>query len=251
MSILIILFSALTAFSATKFDLSAGMQGRSLPSIGAELYAESGFNQLIWGKRKEPRDVLYGMIRPNLAVSTSGVINSIKGEIEFFPISFLGISAGRQIIHSNYDFPFFNCKEVVCQGEFVRNYVEGKTVLGYQGWVAMFNYRVDTLRSPEKDRPMADWRHVIVGDPGEEVQIEKKFLVGKIWDKNLLGILGENVQFLGSRERKESFAAVYQLRREETSFMYGAGVFHSSQQPMGVILYFRIHYQALPSLKLF
>jgi hypothetical protein len=248
----LLLLSSLVAFATpTKFDLNAGLQGRTLPALGAELYAESGYNLVVWGKKEEPKDVLYGLVRPSFAVSTSGVINSIKGELEFFPISFIGFAAGRQIIHSNFEFPFLNCDEVTCRGEYIRNYVESKMVLGYKGWIVLGNYKVDTLHSPNGTRPMADWRNVIVGEPGEEVQIEKKLLIGKLFQNKLLGVLIENVQFQGSHERKESFAAVYQVRKNNTNYMIGAGGFHTDQQPMGFQLYFRIHHVALPSLKLF
>jgi hypothetical protein len=249
---MIYLFALLMSFSAwTKFDLSMGTQGRTLPSFGAELYAESGFNQLLWGKKNEPKDVLYGLIRPSLLVSSSAVINSVKGELEIFPISFLGFAVGRQIIHSNYNFPFFNCSTIACQGEFVRNFVETKMVLGFKGWVALGNYRIDDLRGPHQNLPVADWRNVIIGNPGGDIQHERKLLVAKLFSNKLIGILAENVQFMGSRERKESYAAVYQERRNDTSYMIGAGLFHTAQQAPGLIFYFRIHYQPLPSLKLF
>jgi hypothetical protein len=124
-------------------------------------------------------------------------------------------------------------------------------VLGYQGWVLLGNYRVDTLRSPSREVAMADWRNVIIGDPGEEVQIEKKLLLGKLFSDKMLGVFIENVQFMGSKERKESFAAIYQTRDDKTFYMLGVGGFHTNQQAMGLQIYFRIHHVALPSLKLF
>jgi hypothetical protein len=235
----------------SNFDLNYGIQGRSLPSFGAELYADTGYNQLLWGKKTEPKDVLYGLIRPSLSTSTSAVINSVKGELEFFPISFLGIAAGRQIIHSNFDFPFLDCEEVVCRGEYGRDFIENKMVLGFKGWVLLGNYKIDNLRAPNGKKKMADWRNVIAGDPGHEVQIEKKLLFGKIFSNQMAGVLIENVQFMGSRERKESFAAIYQFKKEETFYMFGAGGFHTDRQPLGFQFYFRIHHVALPSLKLF
>lgn len=250
---LFFLFASASIFAAnpTKFDLTGGIQGRTLPALGAELYADVGYNQLLWGKKEGPKDVLYGLVRPSLGVSTSGVINSVKGEIELFPISILGFAIGRQYIHSNYDFDFFDCQKITCKGEFSRNYVESKMVLGHKGWVVMGNYKVDTLRSPDKKVPMADWRNVIIGEPGEEVQIDKKLLVAKLFSNKMLGVLLENTHFLGSRERKESFVGVYQVRHGDTNYMVGAGAFHTDQQPMGFQLYFRIHHVALPSLKLF
>lgn len=235
----------------TKFDLTGGIQGRTLPALGAELYADSGYNQLLWGKKETPKDVLYGLVRPSVGVSTSGVINSFKGELELFPISILGFAVGRQFIHSNYDFPFFDCGDVTCQGEFVRNYVESKMVLGHKGFIVMGSYKTDTLRSPDKTHPMADWRNVIVGEPGEEVQIDKKLLLAYAWGHQMTGVLMENTLFVGSRERKESYAAIYQYRHRDTNYMIGAGGFHSDQQPMGFQVYFRVHHVALPTLKLF
>ena len=248
----LLLLSILPVWAAPKnFDLAYGIQGRSLPSIGAELYAESGFNQKLWGKKEEPKDVLYGLIRPNLQISSSAVINSVKGELEVFPISILGFAVGRQYIHSNYDFPFFKCDDVICQGEYQRNYVESKMVLGHAGWVVVGHYKVETLRAPNGNQPMADWRNIIIGDPGEEVQIEKKLIFGKQFSNKLVGVMLENVRFEGSGQRRESFAAIYQERRGDTNYMIGAGALHTDQVPMGFVMYFRIHHIALPSLKLF
>jgi hypothetical protein len=251
MIIFLILFSALTSFAQSQFDLSAGVQGRSRPTIGAEAYVDSGLNKVFWGEKNEPKDFLYGLIRPSLGVSTSAVINSAKAEIEIFPISFLGFSVGRQYMNSNFEFPFFECKEVTCTGEFQRNYVEMKMALGLKGWILVGNYKVDTMTSPNDDEPMADWRNVIVGNPGEEVQIDRKLLFGKIFGNKLVGVLAEYTQFLGSREFKESYAAVYQFKKNNTAYMFGAGSFYSSQQPTSLILYFRINHQYFPSLKLF
>jgi hypothetical protein len=94
---------------AGQFDLNYGVQGRSLPSFGAELYADGGYGQLLWGKKENNKDFLFGLVRPALGASTSAVINSAKAELEIYPISILGFVAGRQIIHSNFDFPFFDC----------------------------------------------------------------------------------------------------------------------------------------------
>jgi hypothetical protein len=240
-----------TTPAKTNFDLNGGLQGRTLPGLGAELYGEGGYNFIAWGKKEEPKDFLYGLIRPNIGVSTSGVINSIRAELEVFPISIFGVAVGRQYLNSNFEFPFFDCEEVTCKGEYIRNYVETKMVLGHKGWVVLGNYRVDTVRAPNSTMPMVDWRNVIVGEPGEEVEIEKKLLIAKLFSNKLVGVLIENVQFQGSGERKESFAAIYQVRKDNTNYMIGAGGFHTDQQPMGFQIYFRIHHVALPSLKLF
>jgi hypothetical protein len=248
----LLLLSSLALWATpSKFDLSYGVQGRTLPALGAELYADSGYNQLLWGKKENPKDILYGLIRPSLGASTSAVVNSAKAEIEIFPISFIGFAVGRQYQNSNFEFPFFDCDAVTCKGEYQRNYIESKMVLGFKGWILLGNYKVDTLRSPNSTVPMADWRNVIVGEPGEEVQIDKKLLFGKVFSNKMLGVLIESTKFEGSGELKESFAGIYQVRHKDTNYMMGVGGFHTDQQPMGLQFYFRIHHIALPSLKLF
>jgi len=251
LNFLLILIPFFSFASKTNFDLSAGVQGRTLPSIGAELYAESGYNQILWGNKKKSTDVLFGLARPSLGISTSGVINVVKAEFEFFPISFIGFTAGRQYIHSNFDFPFFDCEAVSCKGEFERNYIESKMILGLKGWITMGSYKVDKVDSPDENTPMPDWRNVIIGNPEREIQIEKKLILGKLHSNNLMGVLLENVEFLGSGERKESFMGIYQIIRNSNSYMIGAGAFHTDQQPMGFQIYFRAHHVFLPNIKLF
>jgi hypothetical protein len=235
----------------TNVDLMGGLQGRTLPSFGAEIYAEAGYNKLLWGKKKEKKDFKYGLIRPSVGASTSGVINSFKAEIEFFPISILGFSAGRQIIHSNFNFPFFDCSQISCTGQFERNFIESKMVLGFNHWVAVGHYKLDRLSSPDSNRPMADWRNVIIGEADHEIQIEKKLLIGKMIAQELIGVMYEHVQFQGSREMKESFMGVYQMAIRNNLYLIGAGTFQTNQQPLGLQIYFRIHHVSLPSLKLF
>jgi hypothetical protein len=124
-------------------------------------------------------------------------------------------------------------------------------VLGYKGIILLGSFKVDTLRSPNKEVPMADWRNVIIGEPGEEVQVDKKLMIGYLFAPHMVGVLIENTRFEGSHQRKESFAGIYQLRVKDTSYMMGVGGFHTDEQPMGFQFYFRIHHVALPSLKLF
>ena len=73
MMYLLLLLSVPTLFAKSLFDFSYGMQGRTLPALGAEVYADSGYNLKIWGKKDDPKDVLYGLIRPSVSVSSKGV----------------------------------------------------------------------------------------------------------------------------------------------------------------------------------
>jgi hypothetical protein len=124
-------------------------------------------------------------------------------------------------------------------------------VLGFNHWIAVGHYKLDTLSSPDSNRPMADWRNVIIGEADHEIQIEKKLLIGKMISQELFGVMYEHVQFQGSREMKESFMGVYQMAIKNNLYLIGAGTFQTNQQPMGLQIYFRIHHISMPSLKLF
>lgn len=248
---LILLISSTLWGANAHSDLSVGIQGRTGPSIGAEANLDTGYNLVFWGQKNEKKDVLYGLIRPSLGLSTSGVINAVKGELEFFPISFIGLTVGRQIIHSNYKFSFLKCDEIVCKGEFHRNYVEGKMALGAQGWIAVGHYKVDVVQATNGKLPMADWRNVIVGQNGRDVQIEKKLILGKFVGDHMFGVLLENVKFQDSGEMRESYTGAYQFKHNSTNYMMAIGVYKTSQVPLGGIIYFRINNSLFPSSKLF
>lgn len=248
---LFLLFLTFSRLYASSFDLNLGTQARTLPSIGAEVFGEIGHNTLVWGEKQKKGDFLYGLIRPNIGASSSAVINSIKGEVEIFPISFIGVAIGRQLMHSNFDFDFFDCNKVNCKGEFQRNYIEGKIALGLKGWFAAAHYKIDTMTSQNFSLPMADWRNVIIGAPRRDIQIEKKLVLGKSFSNKMVGALIDSVEFQTSGEIRESFIGVYQFTQKDTIYMFGAGAFHSDQQPMGFQFYFRLNHIVLPSLKIF
>ena len=76
----LLLMTTLTTWAApTKFDLNAGVQGRTLPSLGAEVYAESGYNFVFWGK------VFDGVIGASLAagLGKAGKIRADHEDISF------------------------------------------------------------------------------------------------------------------------------------------------------------------------
>jgi hypothetical protein len=242
-----------TAFSWAQVDLHVGTQGRTLPALGIEFYAESGYGLKFWGEKEKPSDFLYGFVRPSLQLSSSAVINSVKAEFEVFPISFLGFAVGRQYQDSNYNFPFLDCDKVQCTGGYERNFVESKIALAASDFVLTYNYKVDTVTSPDRTRPMADWRNVIIGEAGEDIEIDQKMVIGKQFahKMQMIGVMGERTQFQGSHELKEGLVGVYQYKHKDTNYMFGAGTFRTSQQAEGFIFYFRINHQLMPTLKLF
>jgi hypothetical protein len=246
----ILLFALLKVYASP--DASVGIQGRSFPMFAAESYGEVGYGQQLWGAKALPDKAspFYGFIRPAIGATSSVVVNAFRGEIEFFPISFLGVMAGYSQVHSNFEFPFFNCEEIYCRGRTERRYLEGRMALGHKGYLFMSTYRQDRLQFSQGDKQFAEFRRVIKGNPGHDVLEELRVVAGKSDKKRLLGLAHEWSRFQLSDEQSRSTFFLFQRTKTESTLMLGAGAFSSDSMGMGPILYFRYNYIILPSIKL-
>jgi hypothetical protein len=235
--------------SFAKFDAATGFQARTQPMVGGEVYGELGWNQLLWGKE----DSLFrGFLRPNILGATSVVVNSIKSELEFYPVSFLGFSYAYQKVQSDFNFPFFDCEEIYCKGRQERRYFETRLALGYKGWILLTFWREDHVQYDQHNKPFGDFRKVIVGNAGHDLAHEVKMVFGKILaPKKMIGIAAETAKFELSGQISETYFGVYQFPYKDSTIAIGAGSFRSSEQGMGPVVYFRMNTQLFSSVKLF
>ncbi len=234
-------------------DALVGIQARSFPLVGGAVYSEVGHSLQLWGPQVLPDrpSPFYGFIRPSVGASSSAVINQVKAEFDFFPVSFLGVTAGYSRTYSDFDFPFFDCTKISCRGRFERRYVEGKLALGYAGYLAMVNDIRDHMQLHNDDLLMGDFRRVIAGKKGRDQQEELKVLFGKKDPKRFHGLMHEWIRFRLSEEQAHSTFFLIQRNKPESNLMLGAGVFSSDQVGRGPVIYMRYQFIVLPSLKLF
>lgn len=248
--LLVLLLTLPNAFA--NLDLNTGVQLRSYPSLGGEFYAQSGYNFVWWGQGNK-KNPLYGLIRPAIDLQSSVVINSITPRFEFYPISFLGIVAGKQFINSNYtDFPFYNCDEVRCEGKFTKDFIEYKMALGFKGIIAMGILRQsNNSYSKGNGMPVGEFRYATVVNQEEETEYYTQYVLGYQTSKSLIGAIAEYVRFGKSDQYYKSYFAIYNPKYTRTNVIYGLGTFESSHIANGFIALFRFNYELLPSKKLF
>jgi hypothetical protein len=109
------------------YDYSSHFITRSFP-IAMVLRNNVGTGYKFWeGGHK----ALYGYVRAGANLDTSAVVNTVGGQIDLFPISFLGFSAGSTRTYRNFDPIQFDCEKIECRGDVKRNFVAAKMGLAF------------------------------------------------------------------------------------------------------------------------
>lgn len=134
---------------AGEWDYNTGIGYRHEP-LGLAANATVGFGQTLWDKRGKNSSslskILYGFIRPQIRVQTSGIVNSFDGRIEIFPISLVGLVMGQNVSYRSTDFAGVPCQQVSCQGSVQRSFVMGQAAMGYGDFALISALRLDSLQ---------------------------------------------------------------------------------------------------------
>ena len=157
----LILFIILYAFarpSHSSTDMSLIGFYRTKPIAGG-IQANAGYNQLIWGDPNNEKK-LYGFVRPNLTIFSAGQYNSHAYEIEFWPISFIGVEFGSEKIINNAIYPNYDCDTFQCQSEFRNTYLKYNLLLGYSLFYFKGTYRKQTVEAYNNSK---DFIYPLVG----------------------------------------------------------------------------------------
>jgi len=251
-----ILTCTLLSFSAhAQFDLKAGGSMRTYPSVGGELFAESGYNMVLWGAG-EKSNPLYGLIRPALKLSSSAVINQYDARIELYPISFIALIAGHQYIKSDFDkFTFFDCDVIRCKGTISRDYFQGKMALAFGPIVAMGNVKIARNSYDDQDDtnlPVGEFKFVTLANAGFDTMYKSRYLLGwKLDGGAMIGLMADYAKFSESKQEYHMDLMIYTAKSNDTTYVIGLGNFESTHQGKGVIGVFQFKTDFLPSKKLF
>lgn len=248
-----ILLSIFSFSALATMDLHYGAQGRSYPGLGGEFYLETGYNQLLWGSDPggEKKQPWYGLIRPSIRLSTSAVVNQAEAKIEVFPISFIGMAAGRRSLKSDYDFNFYNCDEVHCRGTMERNFVQGKMAIGFFGIIMMGQITTEQIEHSEDDKPFAEFKKGMIGAPGFDISTEQVALLGyKMQSGSMIGVLSNFTRFEHSEQTFQMNLGIYQFKSESSQYTIGLGTFESTHIPLGGIAVFKWQFDVVSTKKM-
>lgn len=248
MKLIILILSGLSSLSIGSIDLSYGSRGRTYPMVGAELFLESGYNYQFYKKNK----IISGLIRPNLTIQSSVVVNQASAGLSVYPISFFGIHYHQKYIRSDIDFDFFDCEKVACQDDSTRGIFKTNLALAYKGFFLLTQFGYEKIKHSNKTLPIGEFRRFFVGAVERDNQREARFVFGrKISEDFSLLYLHEYAKMLKSGQRSwfHLLLAVHKSSNKNT-YSYGLGTMGSSIKGHGLIAVFEWKKDILTGLKL-
>ncbi len=249
MKFLLFLFS-LNAIAG--FDLSLGTSFRSYPAIGAEINAEAGFNQLLWGEVDKEKP-FYGFIRPALSLSSSVVVNNYDARIEFNPISFVSFVRGYKHVTSKFDeFSFYECRKVRCTGDMKRDYSKLKFALGSHGLLTVVELGMyNNEYTGSTDEQVAEFRFATLADSQSDSMYHSRYVLGLKHDTGLYGLMADHTLLNGSGDTYNMDLFIYTTKIERSLYTFGLGQFYTSQVDKGIIAVFQMRTQFIEGMNLF
>jgi hypothetical protein len=152
------------AVAQSPFDLKLGFNSRTYP-IGAQLLATGGYNLRLWGDTNTWK---YGYVRTAANLATSAVVNRAGAEVQFFPISILGFSAGYDWGVRNITMKFLDCNVYECNGRIDRKYLRANALAAYHGVIFSFVAKYENLRAPIAQKLFFDEVTLLVGQSSGE-----------------------------------------------------------------------------------
>ena len=250
---LIIFTFSLSAFA--QFDFKYGAGGRSYPSLGGELTAQAGYNQLIWGDGGKG-NIAFGLVRPYIKGGSSVVVSNYEAGITLYPISFLGISAGQRTLQSSYDqFTYYDCEdETRCEGSMTKDYLQGEFGLGFGPIIMKVLYthfrNSYSNNTDEENTPVGEYEFVLSVAPRNEIQIQKTYVLGFKYNNDLIGLVSDQHEFLESDKVYNLNLLIYRMKFDPYNLTIGGGTLHSSDIKSDGVVIFNFTHTISPSLSI-
>lgn len=135
------------------WDYNAGFAAFSYP-LAATFFGTFGYGKMLWGPNplewlpengpaKKFGDWKFGFVRAFGHAQTLGVSSRAWGEVQFFPVSILGIAAGYGGHYRASKNPNYDCIIESCTGGLSRSYIRGQFVVGALGAFLIAHGRID------------------------------------------------------------------------------------------------------------
>lgn len=223
---LIFFFSVNLAFATDTVDYQTNSLIRT-QNIGLFTNAVVGKSYKIW--ENPSQKFLYGFVRAAVVGQTSFLVNSLMPELNFYPISILGFSIGKDFTHRDLNVPNFDCiNEVTCKGWMNREFIGSRMALAFKDLYLMSEYRIIKAHGQKVDRPFAEERSSLIGHPDYDYLHRFDLITGyKLNDHYSIGyLLHHNVmrRFDNSSLMQLGFVR-YQM--DKWNLLFGNGTFRN------------------------
>lgn len=238
MRILLFLLLLSTNLLAKKeaFDLRYEAFARSNP-IGAYARAEAGYSIGLWDAQ-HPKAPLYGFVRPMVQFQTSGLINTVRGFVEFYPISFFGLYVGKAFMRRDLkSLDNFDCDtSITCKSsEMTRNIWGAKLALKFGGFFMLNRLQWHTTSVGNNIRNgFAEEQGTVIGTGSKDKLFQFTQVAGYDFNKKHGAgyLLKRNLLKNGRQDTTMSvllYKRSWQMDERNITLLTGPGVFHTRQ----------------------
>ena len=216
---LILLFASFYALkSFGKLDYDLRLASRSYPQ-GIAAQSDIGYGYKLWEKDK----VMYGYLRPGLNFQASGVVNYAGAQLDFYPVSFIGISYGKTYGHRSFDeFQGFDCQSISCENSIEKNHLGVNIALSYKNIKLINLYKKQDFSNETPGQFFAEEYSNLVGFEDDELTTNVTLLGYQLTEKLLIGFF----HMYNKMERTNQISRARLLMGNFTSgdFVYQAGI---------------------------
>ena len=112
-----------------KTDATIGIEYQGFP-VGAVGVMNMGLGYRFW--EKTDSKVLYGYVRPSLDLMSAFLYNRAEGAIDFYPVSFAGLTMGRGLRANHMPGSTVDCKDLACNGRLEYRFFRSKNITWIQ-----------------------------------------------------------------------------------------------------------------------
>lgn len=221
--LIIIAILVSTIAQAMEYGVSGGI--RSTPqSLSAGAYVKEG--KILWDAREGGSIWKYGYVNVGAEAAIHGFV---QGEIEFRPISILGITYFASSTSRFYDTRTLHCEEVNCRGNLLRSGLKLQLLLGFGDYIVVPSYSNTNVRHSEMTKAVSDESEFVLLAPESDRVVARGIFLGKKIDGAIVGLLANSRKGQATGDEANFRYLVYKFpQKDEMTMAAGLGVFDST-----------------------
>lgn len=228
---------ALSRAHALEYGYNAGV--RSVPqSLSAGFYIKEG--KILWDSRSEGNIWKYGYVNVGAEAAIHGFV---QGEIEFRPISILGITTFASYTSRFYDTKTLRCEEISCRGKLLRSGLKLQLLLGYQDFIFVPSYSVTNTKNDETSKAVADESEFVILSPETDRVVARGAFLGLKQGDAIFGLLTNHRKAQTSGDESTFRYLVYKFPPQaEMTMAAGIGTFQSTHAALSGSAFFTVQW---------
>lgn len=230
---------------ANQPDYSASIGGRTTP-IGLNIKGVGGYGLYVWG---DPSTPFYGYLRPSVAFSASTILGG-TASIDFYPVSFFGVTAGRSYSNRLADLPGLDCAVADCRGWLNDTFVQARLLGKYESIVGSLSFVRKTYDdNDDQTKSFGEATHVVKLAAKNEQSDTWLAILGYAWDEELkIGVSALGFTTDKSAERQDQQLFFVAKKLDTLTYTAAAGRFYSSQYGAGPEVLFSVEWTGLKKI---